>query len=141
MPDDNVSILEMPGTGGRFAVMPEADFLIMEKTLKHLGIALRNKDAAEEMREIVEASLARGRIERGEEETYPAALVARLVAGENPVRAFRSWRGLSAGELARKSGISAPYLSGIETGGKAGSVSVLKKIAAALGVDLEDLVG
>jgi DNA-binding Xre family transcriptional regulator len=141
MADDNVSILEMPGSGGRFAVIPEADFLIMEKTLKQLGIALRNKDAAEEMREIVEASLARGRIERGEEETYPAALVAKLVAGENPVRAFRSWRGLSAGELARKSGISAPYLSGIETGGKAGSVSVLKRIAAALAVDLEDIAG
>jgi DNA-binding Xre family transcriptional regulator len=91
--------------------------------------------------EIVEASLARGRIERREEETYPAALVSRLVAGENPVRAFRSWRGLSAGELAEKSGISAPYLSGIETGSKPGSISVLKRIAAALAVDLEDLLG
>jgi DNA-binding Xre family transcriptional regulator len=141
MANDNVSILEIPGKGGRFAVMPEADFLVMEKTLKHLGIALRNKDAAEDMREIVEASLARGRIERGEEETYPSALVSKLVAGENPVRAFRIWRGLSAGELARNSGISAPYLSEIETGGKTGSVSALKRIAAVLAIDLEDIVG
>ena len=141
MADDNVSILEMPGTGQRFAVMPEADFLVMEKTLKHFGIALRNKDAAEDIREIVEASLIRGRIERGEEETYPAALVAKLVAGENPVRAFRTWRGFSAADLAVKSGISAPYLSEIETGGKTGSVPALKRIAAALAVDLEDLVG
>jgi DNA-binding Xre family transcriptional regulator len=131
----------MPGTGGGFAVIPEADFLVMEKTLKHLGIALRNKDAAEEMREIVEASLVRGRIERGEDETYPSALVAKLVAGENPVRAFRAWRGLSAGELAAQSGISASYLSEIETGGKSGSVQALKRISAALAVDLEDLVG
>jgi DNA-binding Xre family transcriptional regulator len=141
MADDNVSILEMPGTGARYAVMPEADFLVMEKTLKRLGVHLRDKDAAEEISVIVEASLIRGRIERGEEETYPAALVAKLVQGENPVRALRTWRGLSAGELAVKSGISAPYLSEIETGGKAGSVSVLKRIAVALAVDLEDLIG
>lgn len=141
MSDDNVSILEIPGTGGRFAVIPEADFLVMEKTLKHLGIALRNKDAALEIREIVEASLVRGRIERGEEETYPAALVAKLVSGENPVRAFRNWRAMSGGDLAKQSGISASYLSEIETGNKTGSVSALKRIAEILAVDLEDLVG
>lgn len=140
MTDDNVSILEMPGTGARFAIMSEADFLVMEKTLKQLGIELRDKDAAEDMREIVEASLVRGRIEQGEE-TYPAALVAKLGGGENPVRAFRAWRGLTAGDIAAKAGISAPYLSEIETGGKAGSVQALKRIAAALAVDLEDLVG
>lgn len=140
MTDENVSIVEMPGSGARFAVMPEADFLIIEATLKHLGIALRHKDAAENVRDIVEASIVRGRIERREEETYPAELVAKLVSGENPVRAFRNWRGMSAGELAGYSDISAPYLSEIENGNKAGSIKVMKRIAKALAIDLEELV-
>ncbi|MGL4488415.1 MAG: helix-turn-helix domain-containing protein [Rhizobiaceae bacterium] len=140
MAEDNVSIMEIPGSGARFAVMPEADFLIIENTLKHLGIALRSKDAAGDVRDIIEASLVRGRIERGEEESYPAALVSAMIAGENPIRAFRNWRGLSAGDLASQAGISAPYLSGIENGNKVGSLVVLKRIAAVLSVDLDDII-
>jgi DNA-binding XRE family transcriptional regulator len=140
MSKDNVSIMEIPGSGARFAVMPEADFLIIEETLKHLGVSLRDENAAIDVRDIIEASLVRGRIERGEEEIYPAALVAAIIAGENSVRAFRNWRGLSAGELARQAGISAPYLSEIENGNKDGSLPVLKRIAVALGVDLEEII-
>jgi DNA-binding XRE family transcriptional regulator len=137
---DNVSIMEIPGSGARFAVMPEADFLIIEETLKHLGVSLRDENAATDVRDIIEASLVRGRIERREEEVYPAALVSAIIGGENPIRAFRIWRGLSAGELANQAGISAPYLSEIENGNKAGSLPVLKRIAVALGVDLEEII-
>ena len=44
MSKENVSILEMPGSGARFAVMPETDFLIMEKTLESLLDALYPSD-------------------------------------------------------------------------------------------------
>ena len=47
---------------------------------------------------------------------------------------------MSAKALADAASISAPYLSEIETGKKEGKVSVLKRIAAALNVDLDDLV-
>jgi DNA-binding XRE family transcriptional regulator len=108
--------------------------------LKHLGIALRDKNAAENVREIIEASIVRGRIERLEEETYLAELVAKLVGSENAVRVFRIWRGMNAGELAKKSEISAPHLSEIENDNKAGSLPVMKRLAAALAVDLEEII-
>ena len=45
-------------------------------------------------------------LEAGREELVPAAVAARLVAGESPVRAYREWRGLSQAELARRSGVN-----------------------------------
>jgi transcriptional regulator with XRE-family HTH domain len=63
-----------------------------------------------------------------------------LIDGENPVRVYRELRGLSARELAEKTGISAAFLSEIENGKKEGGVSTLKKIAQALGVIIDDLV-
>jgi transcriptional regulator with XRE-family HTH domain len=70
----------------------------------------------------------------------PAEIVRLLLAGENPVRVWRTHRGLSARKLATATGLSAPYISEIESGKKEGSVSVMKKLAVALNVDLDDLV-
>jgi DNA-binding XRE family transcriptional regulator len=75
----------------------------------------------------------------GEEEMIPAEFVYRLMDGENPIRVWRDFRGLASKELATAVGISPAYLSEIETGKKEGSVSVLKNIAKALRVDLDDL--
>ncbi|MGM0988790.1 MAG: helix-turn-helix domain-containing protein [Pseudomonadota bacterium] len=73
------------------------------------------------------------------EETFPASVVEALLEGRVPVRVFREYRGLRAGELAEKAGISQGYLSEIESGKKSGSLDVLKRIAVALGVELGDL--
>ncbi|UXZ53194.1 helix-turn-helix transcriptional regulator [Halomonas sp. 7T] len=62
-----------------------------------------------------------------------------LREGVSPVKGYREYRGLRAGELAEKAGISQGYLSEIESGKKSGSLSVLKRIAAALDVELSDL--
>lgn len=48
------------------------------------------------------------------------------------MKVYRKYRGLLAGELAEKTGISQGYLSEIESGKKSDSLSVLKRIAAAL---------
>jgi hypothetical protein len=76
----------------------------------------------------------------GDDEAVPAAIVRRLLAGENPVRVYREWRGMTATALAKAADIKQPYLSAIETGAKPGSAAALKRIAAALKVDMEDLV-
>lgn len=47
---------------------------------------------------------------------------------------------MTVSDLATVAGISQPYLSEIESGEKTGSVDVLKRIAAALKVDLDDIV-
>jgi len=76
----------------------------------------------------------------GDDKAIPAAVVRRLLAGETPVRVYREWRGMTATALAKAAAIKQPYLSAIETGAKPGSAAALKRIAAALKVDMEDLV-
>ncbi|WP_288425579.1 helix-turn-helix transcriptional regulator [uncultured Agrobacterium sp.] len=89
--------------------------------------------------EIAAADKVKADIAAGHDELVPSEIVERLISGENPVKVWRSHRGLSAKELAAKAGISAPYLSEIEGGKKEGSLSVMKKIAEVLDVDLDDL--
>ena len=73
------------------------------------------------------------------QETVPHELVCRLLARENPVRVWREHRGHSLRRLAERAGIGIGYLSQIENGERKGTVETLKKIAAALDVDLNDL--
>lgn len=75
-----------------------------------------------------------------DQETVPAELVYRIMDGENRVRVWRNYRGLSQDGLARRVDVSQAYLSSIETGKSDGSVRVLAAIARALEVDLDDLV-
>jgi DNA-binding XRE family transcriptional regulator len=83
---------------------------------------------------------SRARRAAGEDDALPGAVVKRLIARENPVRVYREWRGLTATSLAKAAKVAQPYLSAIETGSKPGSATALKRIAAALKVDMEDLV-
>lgn len=67
----------------------------------------------------------------------PDSILDALAAKEqSPVRILRNHRGLTQSELAEDAGISRPYLTEIETGKKDGSIRALKKIAAALDVDV-----
>ena len=94
------------------------------------------EDAADA--EAVRAHLARA--ERGEDDIVPADVMKRLLdPAESRVRVWREHRGLSAADLARRAGVSAAYLSQIETGARSASVKTLKALADALDVDLDDL--
>jgi transcriptional regulator with XRE-family HTH domain len=66
-------------------------------------------------------------------------VIDRLIARENPVRVWREHRGHSLRQLAQRAGMGIGYLSQIENGERKGTVDTLKKIAAALNVDLDDL--
>lgn len=74
------------------------------------------------------------------QESFPAALVEKLLAGENPVKCFREYRILNQDELAEQAGLDRSYLSGIENGKRKASKKKLQAIAKVLGVDVEDLV-
>ena len=75
----------------------------------------------------------------GMAQTVPAAVVNRLLGGEAPVRVWREHRALTVQALAFAAEVSAPYVSQIESGKRQPTVAVLKRIAAALAVDLDDL--
>ncbi len=93
----------------------------------------------EDMMAIIMAREVLARIEAGEE-TWPAELVYELWETDSRIRTYRNYRKMSVSDLAAATGISQPYLSEIESGKKTGSVDVLKRIAAALKVDLDDIV-
>jgi DNA-binding XRE family transcriptional regulator len=76
----------------------------------------------------------------GEEELVPAAVVDRLLDGENPLRVWREHRGLSGEALAARAGITQAFLSQIETGKREGSISTMKSIADALGLTIDELI-
>ena len=69
----------------------------------------------------------------------PGELVARLVAGEHPIRIWRLHRGLTREALAVAAGVSRSYLTEIETGRKTGSLRAIMKLATALRVSLDDI--
>jgi DNA-binding XRE family transcriptional regulator len=68
----------------------------------------------------------------------PKSVVDRLVAGENPVRVIREWRGYTQMHLAEmKLNIGQGHLSDIETGRRKGTAATLRAIADALEVPLD----
>ncbi|MCS0504310.1 helix-turn-helix domain-containing protein [Ancylobacter mangrovi] len=113
--------------GDRLVVLPEADYEALVA-------------AAEDAADIAAVRRFKERLASGEEELVPAAIVDRLVAGENAIRVWREHRGLSASSLAEKAGIAQAFLSQIETGKRDGTVTTLKKIADALSVTVDDLI-
>lgn len=96
---------------------------------------------AEMLQDVRDFDEVKAAIERGEEELVPAEVVDALLEGENPIRVWRQHRGLTQQQLADQAEISAPYLSQIESGKRDGTPDVLIKIAKALDLDLDDIVG
>ena len=74
------------------------------------------------------------------DEFFPADVVDRLLTGENPIRVYRTYRGMTQKQLAVAAGINPVYLSQIETGKRAGSLRTLTAIAQALDVEAGDLI-
>ena len=114
-------------SGEELAVVPRAEWEALVEALEDA----EDNAAADR----VEAAIA-----AGEMETFPGELIFALSNGANGVRAFREHRGLTAEALAAKAGISRAYLTQIESGSRKGTAATLKKLAAALGVDMELLV-
>lgn len=90
--------------------------------------------------DVAKANRVKADIAAGRDELVPGNVAKRIVKGEFPLRVWRDHRGMSVRDLATASGLSAPYVSEIETGKKEGSISAMKRIAEALKVDLDDLV-
>lgn len=97
-------------------------------------------EEAEMLQDVRDYDAAKAALESGEEELVPGEVVFALLDGDNPIKVWRTYRGLTQAELAQKAGISVPYLSQIETQKRTGTTEVLLAIAKALNVTLEDVV-
>jgi predicted transcriptional regulator len=101
---------------------------------------VRLVEDAEMLADVRDYDAAIERIAAGEE-LIPAEVVYALLDGGNPIRVWREHRGLSQAELAARAGISASYLSQLESGRRDGTMEVLQSIATVLGVGLDDVAG
>ena len=110
-----------------FAVLPIAEYQRL--------LAL-----AEVRLDIDEANRVSARIASGEEETLPAAFVAELLAGKTqPLRLWRRHRGMTLEALGKACGVTRSALSQIESRRTKASAALLKRLAAALECDMDDL--
>jgi len=100
---------------------------------------LKLVEKAEMFQDIQDYDQAKTALARVEEELIPAEMVNAILDGENALKVWREFRGLSQAELAGKAGISTPYLSQLETDKRQGSVEVLAALAKALNVSLDML--
>ena len=96
-------------------------------------------EKAEMLQDVQDYDSAKMALEEGKEELLPESFVNELLAGANPVKLWREYRGLTQKVLAGAAGISVPYLSQLESGKRKGSLEVLSAIAAELGVTLDDI--
>lgn len=120
----------------------------MEKTLDEVIELLRSprnaaahrpkkfRDEGEEADDVAAYDAAKAR----NEESFPAAIADRLIAGESPLKVFREYRGSTQAELAKKAKTTAAYLSQIENGRRTGSIRLLRRLAETLRLDIDDLV-
>jgi DNA-binding XRE family transcriptional regulator len=120
-----VQIIEKDGIP-EWAVIP---FALYQKLRE---MADENKDAA--------ANDAGTKTLDAKKKSVPTKVKQRLSKGENPVRVWRDHRGITQQTLSSRVGISAAFLSQIESGKRIGSAGVLKNLAKALQVDMDDLV-
>ena len=127
----NVQILEANGRPA-FAVLPYDDYL-----------ELLRRASSEEHTDTADIAAAQAaKEEAGDgERNLPLDVVERIVVGgENPLRVIRSFRGISAEQLAEKLGVSTSHIYMVEQGKRGLSAPALKKAAHLLHVDMDDLI-
>ena len=74
------------------------------------------------------------------EESFPAVFADRLLEGENPIKLWREFRGITQGGLAEKVKVTVAHISQIESGKRECSVKLLRALSKALAADMELLL-
>jgi len=105
-----------------FAVLPIAEYQAL----------LDQRDMLEDVKAFDAALL-------DDEESIPLEIVKRLMEGENKLKVWRDYRGLTQQQLSERTGLSQPAIAQMETK-RSGTTTNLKKLATALNIDLDDLV-
>ena len=119
-----VQIVEIAGQ--QMALLPVAEYE-------------RLMDLAEDRADIAAAMEAERRRREGEE-FLPAAMVDRILDGENALRVWRQHRGLTLEALGRTVGARKSKLSEIENGIAKGEPALWRRLAEALNVSADDIL-
>ena len=100
----------------------------------------RLRELAEDAYDSLIAERALAELANGDVELFSQADVAALLAAPSPVSFWRKRRGLTQAALSKTARISQAYLAQIEKGTRKGGVTLYQRLAAALQVDIEDLL-
>ena len=112
--------------GHRMAVLPALEY---ERLL----------NAVEDRADADAAAHAEARRRDGEE-YLPAEFVDRLLAGENALRVWRQFRGLSAVRLSELANVDQSRISELENGKAQGRPATWRSLANALKVSVDDIL-
>ena len=118
----NVQFIEQNGTK-QYAIVPADTYALL----------LEKAEMLDDIKDYDEAMA-------GDDELVPSEIVDRLIAGENKIKVWREYRGMSQAVLAEKVSMAQASIAQMEGGKRNGTVAALKKIASALNIDLDDLV-
>lgn len=94
----------------------------------------------EALRDAAEHAKAMGALARGEEERLTPEDALALAEAVTPLAFWRRKRGLTQAAVAERAGISQSALADMERGARTGTAAVLKRVAGALGLRMEDLI-
>jgi len=119
-----------------FITTPKGEKLVVITAAEYAFL----KATAEDRADLLAANAAMAAIKSGEDEMVPGELVDRLFNGVSPLRVWREFRGMTAKDLATASGLSAAYVSQIESGKRDGTVGAFRKMSKALRVSMSDLL-
>ena len=75
------------------------------------------------------------------EPAVPQMVMRRLIDGENALKVYREWRGLTQQALATEAGVTPGYISQIERGTRTLSAKARAQFADLLGILPDDLDG
>ena len=120
----NIQIFEV--FGQKLAMLPVADYEVL------IEIAEEQSDTKAAI------STEKRRLEG--EEIVPSELVYAIMDGENPLRAWRKYRGMTQDGLAQAATTSKSLVSLIENGKAQGKPTHWRALAEALKVDIEDIL-
>jgi DNA-binding XRE family transcriptional regulator len=113
---------------GEMVLLPKADYEALLSAL-------------EDAEDILIAERSMARIASGQEELITDAEIDDYLDAPTPLAFWRKKRGLTQAALAKQAGVTQAYLSEIESGKKEARIGVLKDLAAALKVSVDELVG
>ena len=97
-------------------------------------------ELAEDQADIAAAERAEQRRRSGEEEYVPFELVRSIIDGENALRAWRKYRGLTQEQLADMTKVRKATVSEIENGKAQGKPAIWRAFAEALNVTVDDIL-
>lgn len=103
-------------------------------------LPLNEYEALEEAADAARHTTVMAKLRRGESETLTSKEVKALLAAPTPLAFWRRKRGLTQSALAKRASISQSYLASLEAGKRKGDPALVKRLARALALRMEDLV-